>query len=181
MEAVYRSYRSMKRSIRSSAATDIQRMYRGMYVRRQIAALKSQISSIPMDMELDGDGIDSGSDYDAKEGARDHYLPSSDMQSIDSEDDSVHESLIGTLTNAISEVGFSSLEELLEVKRQMKDKLRAFDEAFLTARGQLPSKAEKEIMRPYYDQYQRVRVYAYMSVACACIDAVFVYVFIDLL
>lgn len=171
MEPVYRSYRTMKRKIRSNAATDIQRMYRGLFVRKQIEALKTQIQCVPMDTaayELDGDFIcdsesDSDDDFDTEDAGASQLRSSGEMRSVDSDDELIQEHLIGKLTNAISGVGFSSsgslnarVQALLEAKQGIKEKLRAFDEAFLTARGQLPTKAEKEIMRPHYDQYRQV-------------------------
>ncbi len=47
--------------------------------------------------------------------------------------------------------------ELLEAKRALKRMLKQFDEDFLSKKGRNPKKADKEILRPQYQQYHEVR------------------------
>jgi hypothetical protein len=174
LEGVYKSYRSMKRGIRSGAAKDIQRYYRGHRVRTQLLLSLHKMPSdvVPMDTASSFES-DFMNDSDIEDGddRRSKRPKDADQHSVESDtysdEDLLSDKAMGSLTSGISGVGFnlsetdaqssSRFQELLGLKKEMKAKLKAFDDEFVEARGAMPSKEDKEIMRPYYEQYHDVR------------------------
>lgn len=46
--------------------------------------------------------------------------------------------------------------ELAEQKRDLKKRLKKFDEDFATQHGRAPKKSDKEVIRPMYQKYHEV-------------------------
>ena len=170
MEATYKAYRNMKRSIRNDAARDIQRYFRGHVVRRQCKQKHiSSPGSIPMETAAPAEfGYSNESDDDRFT----RYYQDTNIRSNEadtySDEDAVMEKSMGSLVNELSGVGLQSLESealkhrmksLFSMKRDMKDKLRLFEEEFFKTRGSFPNKKDRLVMKPFYDQYNEVLFY----------------------
>lgn len=52
---------------------------------------------------------------------------------------------------------YGRYRELLNNKRELKRKLKKFDEDFVEQWGRLPKKADKEVIRPMYQKYHEVK------------------------
>lgn len=52
---------------------------------------------------------------------------------------------------------FAKFRDFLEQKKDLKKKLKKFDEDFLEQNGRAPKKADKEVIRPMYQKYHEVR------------------------
>ena len=170
MEATYKAYRNMKRSIRSDAARDIQRYFRGFIARKQCKQrLASSPGSIPMETALPLE-FEYSNESDDDRFAR--YYHDTNIRSnetdANSDEDAVVEKSMGNLVNDLSGVGLQSVESealklrmksLFSMKKDMKDKLRLFEEEFFKTRGSYPSKKDRQVMKPFYDQYNEVMLF----------------------
>ena len=167
MEATYKAYRNMKRSIRSDAARDIQRYFRGYVARKRFKHRRiSSPGSVPMETALPAE-FEYSHESDDDRFAR--YYQDTNLRSADtdtySDEDAVMEKSMGTLASEFGGVGLQSLESdalklrmksLFSMKKDMKDKLRLFEEEFFKTRGSYPSKKDRQVMKPFYDQYNEV-------------------------
>lgn len=169
MDSVYKTYRNLKRVIRNNAASDIQRHFRGYSARKTLAGHRNQAGFVPMDTldSFDGDFLDD-SEADEFDEHTSKRSRDTDARSVDSDNMSEDEGmLMGTLTSGISGVGLHSpgssqgtarYKELMGLKKTLKEKLKTFDDEFLKTHGHAPGKRDKEVMRPYYEQYHGVKI-----------------------
>jgi hypothetical protein len=61
------------------------------------------------------------------------------------------------IQNISSQELYARYRELLGEKRELKRKLKKFDEEFQQRRGRAPRKADKEVMRPLYQRYHEAK------------------------
>lgn len=129
MGNVYTKYRDLKREIRDAASTDIARVARGFLSRVKFNKLRAQ--------------------EDKK------ALPKTSNESksstpIQSKDISKKEA------NFANSELITKFREILDQKRELKRKLKKFDEDFLEKYGRNPKKSDKEVIRPMYQKYHEV-------------------------
>eukprot|EP00600_Ochromonadales_sp_CCMP1393_P007004 CAMPEP_0174958510 /NCGR_PEP_ID=MMETSP0004_2-20121128/2664_1 /TAXON_ID=420556 /ORGANISM="Ochromonas sp., Strain CCMP1393" /LENGTH=952 /DNA_ID=CAMNT_0016206731 /DNA_START=63 /DNA_END=2920 /DNA_ORIENTATION=+ len=167
METVYTNYRKLKKQIRDAAATDLQRVYRGFAVRKRLrkqwsmAGKAHRLSAVAAAATV-SDG---------------NVTPSSSMEVVDSSHTSFFSApaatagtsggSTGTGTNSsgtapvngstIPTTLYASYRELLEKKRDLKRKLKKFDEDFIENWGRPPKKSDKEVIRPMYQMYHEIK------------------------
>lgn len=141
MNSIYIKYRELKRDIRDNAATDIQRVYRGwkdrLFIRRRklLALSRSDDGDqrkVPYVTPVLGESRNNQS------GAKNLVGGSISGDSSSS-------------TNL-----FKRYRELRDSKRDLKKKLKKFDEDFLAQYGRNPKKSDKEVIRPMYQKYHEV-------------------------
>jgi hypothetical protein len=60
-------------------------------------------------------------------------------------------------TTATTQSNYDRYLLLLQSKRDLKKKLKTFDEDFLASHGRMPRKQDKEVMRPYYQRYHDLK------------------------
>lgn len=136
MQTVYTRYRDLKRNIRSLAAIDVQRLVRGHLsrVRAGLVARRDASSSKANRMLV----------------AQSPVLGQSNSQkSLGSGGPSSSGSATADL--------YGRYRELLGSKRDLKRRLKRFDEEFLETQGRQPKKADKEVIRPMYQKYHEVK------------------------
>ncbi len=145
MQAVYARYRDLKKDIRNLAAVDMQRCARGYIVRskslsdlasKALTAKKSDAARAP------------------QESPAVLFQPS--VRSGPPMTSSAHA--------AAGEDLYGRYKELLNSKRDLKKRLKRFDEEFVEQWGRQPKKADKEVIRPMYQKYHEVTV-------CVCREA----------
>jgi len=128
MNSIYSKYKDMKRSIRDCAAIDIQKNIRRFLLRKKYLISYTKLSkSLRIDLK--------------------------------SENNSLFKDLnqtFSTLSSIPIDI-YAKYKYLLGQKRELKRKLKKFDEEFLQAKGRPPNKADKEIMRPLYTTYHEVK------------------------
>jgi hypothetical protein len=161
MQTVYSKYRDLKREIRDCAATDIQRAIRGylarsalirenrLFFRRlkpTIVGSSSSVSSAAMEV-----ASSSGSE---KMGIGGKFLSFKDT--LD-ESSTIGGNVSDANQSAATEI-FGKLRDILEQKKDLKKKLKKFDEDFLEQHGRQPKKADKEVIRPMYQRYHEVKL-----------------------
>lgn len=134
MEATYKAYRNMKRSIRNDAAKDIQRYFRGHVTRKRCKQERnSSPGFIPMEMIVPSEIEESNESDDERliRTYRDADVRSTESE-IYSDEDALMEKSMGSLANELNGVGIQSSESealkgrmksLFSMKRDMKDKL----------------------------------------------------------
>jgi hypothetical protein len=64
---------------------------------------------------------------------------------------------IGDFKNVNSQDLYMRYRALLGEKRELKRKLKKFDEEFQQRRGRAPRKVDKEVMRPLYQKYHETK------------------------
>jgi hypothetical protein len=79
-----------------------------------------------------------------------------------SQDVGVVKHVIGGHVSNIPIDMYTKYSDLLAYKRDLKRKLKKFDEDFIAQWGRAPRKSDKEIIRPMYQKYHEVRVIALM-------------------
>lgn len=128
MNNTYVKYRELKRDIRDNAAADVQRIFRGHKARMYIKR-KRQLSSL------------SRSDDDMHR--RPGMVPQGNAR--------------GSSNDPGSQAAFRRYRELRDNKRDLKKKLKKFDEEFLAQHGRNPKKSDKEVIRPMYQKYHEIK------------------------
>jgi hypothetical protein len=145
MQTVYSKYRDLKREIRDSAATDIQRVIRGYAARNKLVGenriffrrVKSTSGHVSNSSAME---ISSSSGNNTEKGNKAGAKDASDGSSNGSSSGDV----------------FTKFRDLFEQKKELKKKLKKFDEDFLEQNGRQPKKADKEVIRPMYQKYHEV-------------------------
>jgi hypothetical protein len=140
MHGIYSKYRELKREIRDNAASDVQRLYRGFRVRSQIRKHQKGLSLSRSDVILDG------------------RLPQQQQQSKAGSAVSNTNSK-GLTADAFGHAQslFKRYRELRETKRELKKRLKKFDEEFFSQHGRDPKKTDKEVIRPMYQKYHEMK------------------------
>ena len=127
MNSIYSKYKDMKRSIRDCAAIDIQKNIRRFLLRKKYLISYYKLSK---SFKID----------------------------LKSENNLLFKDLNQTSSQSSIPVDvYAKYKYLLGQKRELKRKLKKFDEDFLHAKGRPPNKADKEIMRPQYTTYHEVK------------------------
>ena len=150
MESVYTRYRKLKKEIRDISATDLQRALRGYMSRKRygrIGPLRWGVSSGTADKSLLGAAAGkstAGSTTKRTDFSANFFVP---PQSTGAD------SVIGSQIPATL---YASYREILEKKRDLKRRLKKFDEDFFENWGRNPKKSDKEVIRPLYQSYHEV-------------------------
>eukprot|EP01034_Spumella_vulgaris_P025121 gene25121-31538_t len=149
MQAVYTKYRDLKKDIRNLAAVDLQRIHRGYMVRsRSLGSTRSNKSDR---MQLAGSG-GSGSFFEddaSRLVSRMSVSPSPQLQPLTAK--------TPTKTSSAADSLYGKYRELLTSKRDLKRRLKKFDEDFVEQHGRQPKKIDKEVIRPMYQKYHEVK------------------------
>lgn len=155
MESVYTRYRKLKKEIRDLSATDLQRAIRGYLSRKRygrVGPIRWGNSSGPLDKSATAPGKSAGGHSATKRAdySQNFFTPPS-----------------GTSAGAGAGAGaaggahdpnglYAAYREVLEKKRELKRRLKKFDEDFFENWGRNPKKSDKEVIRPLYQQYHEV-------------------------
>lgn len=134
MQNTYVKYRELKKDIRETAANDMIRVARGFITRRRKVSgrFKSSLSK---------------SDDNLKTTAMEESNASNNRNSSSTADS----------TNDEYDYNIKRFRELLETKRDLKKKLKKFDEDFQEQNGRAPKKSDKEVIRPMYQKYHEIK------------------------
>lgn len=150
MESVYTRYRKLKKEIRDLSATDLQRAIRGYLSRKhhgRVGPVRWGNSSGPLDKSATAPGK-SGSSHSATKRAdysQNFFTPPSGSAGA------------GAAGGALDPNGlYAAYREVLDKKRELKRRLKKFDEDFFENWGRNPKKSDKEVIRPLYQQYHEV-------------------------
>lgn len=128
MAGVYNEYRVLKQAVRDDAAAHIQCVYRGWSVRHaRLAAARGGSAGVK--------SKSTGAPVAAASGSGRSSATS------------------GSANVSITD----KLSSLKAEKSSLKQKLRAFDSKFLADNGRMPSKPEKEHLRPMYQRYHDLK------------------------
>jgi len=167
MAPAYSRYKEVKRFVRDQAAVDIQKAWRGFRCRRlggfEAAAAAAAAAA----------GGGSGRGEPRRKGQRISVDSSDAAASIGIDAMSIGISRVGpaqpfahapalalatapTSTALPLEV-LQQCRSLQQEKREIKRRLKRFDEDFLRDHGRAPKKADKEVMRPVYQQYHDIK------------------------
>jgi hypothetical protein len=151
MESVYTRYRKLKKEIRDLSATDLQRAIRGYLARKHHGRVgpvrwgQSSGAGDKSSLALGKSGAQSATkraDY-----SQNFFVPPSGA--------SGGNAAPGGPSDPTGL--YASYRELLEKKRDLKRRLKKFDEDFFENWGRNPKKSDKEVIRPLYQQYHEVR------------------------
>ena len=148
MQAIYTKYREIKKAIRDHAATDIQRYIRG-YLTRLTKKRNRKESGKNNDLSI-------ASIVNITNISRPLYVPMSLSESKLS-DINPHPAIQVDNFSSIPTEIYSRYRELLGEKRELKRKLKRFDEDFEAQHGRTPNRSDKEVMRPLYQKYHDVK------------------------
>jgi hypothetical protein len=180
MEAIYTRYRKLKKEIRDLAATDLQRTLRGFMSRKIHGGLLRSATAPAVMLHAAGasaTGSGAGNAVSPEKAVRDKATSSVKRADFASNFFVPPNSAAG---NAAAVAGGNSAEalfpgssipvglygayrDLLEKKRDLKRRLKKFDEDFFENWGRNPKKSDKEVIRPMYQSYHEVCTYP-----CAC-------------
>ena len=138
MQAVYARYRDLKKDIRNLAAVDMQRCVRGYIVRSK--SLNDLASKALTAKKSDGRASHDSSATLFQPSGRGGPLVTSSAHAAAGDD------------------LYGRYKELLSSKRDLKKRLKRFDEEFVEQWGRQPKKADKEVIRPMYQKYHEVTV-----------------------
>jgi len=157
MQAVYTKYREIKKAIRDHAATDIQRYIRGHIARlRRKRDINQKESSVNNVHNIETLKRSDNQLVDTSNISRLSSAPTflSDSKSVDrSHSAADKQESFPTIPTEI----YSKYRELLGEKRELKRKLKRFDEDFESQHGRVPNRSDKEVMRPLYQKYHDVK------------------------
>ena len=154
MQAVYTKYRDIKKAIRDHAATDIQRYIRGHLTRLR---KKRNVNQKETTVNIFNSETIKRNDHNVE--TLNVSRPSSAPMFL-SESKSEHRSENTGKQESFSAIPteiYSKYRELLGEKRELKRKLKRFDEDFESQYGRVPSRSDKEVMRPLYQKYHDVK------------------------
>ena len=157
MAEVYEEYRSLKHTIRDGAALHIQAVYRGHSTRRRIGRSRTTAAAATKSLV-----------------SRSHSQPASDssLSAISGDStkkaaSSIKPSVAGAASTSLlpppslhsaPAPEMIKLSALRDEKAALKRKLRQFDIDFsANNEGRLPTKAEKEHLRPQYTRYHELK------------------------
>ena len=181
MQTVYAKYRELKKDIRNLAAVDLQRTARGFIARcrlRDPAARHSKPSWAGHGSHNTNVSSSKGSHTHHKSVddlvtatnslhhqplshfAESHKAAAASLQQHHAHQPQLNTSSSGSAGHVEGTVLgdlYGRYRELLNNKRELKRKLKKFDEDFVEQWGRLPKKADKEVIRPMYQKYHEVK------------------------
>jgi len=172
MADVYEEYRSLKHTIRDGAALHIQAVYRGYCTRRRLARLNNskhgtnqqmtQLHSITSSSSIISDPSSVSSVVSGVIATNDSTkkpILAATSSSKPSTSASSSSSLLPSATHHLAPAPeMLKLSALRDEKAALKRKLRQFDIDFsANNEGRLPTKAEKEHLRPQYTRYHELK------------------------
>jgi len=162
MQETYNRYRDLKRDIRDLAATDIQRAFRGFVCRKKLLGHIVQLTNSTSAISLQYLLSNSRSNSSLNNNNKSSYNNSSNG--------SIGSSILGggligstSMYSRADVVSVLPMEvhnryrDLLFSKRDLKRKLKKFDEEFLEKWGRNPKKIDKESIRPMYQKYHEIK------------------------
>jgi len=162
MAEVYEEYRSLKHTIRDGAALHIQAVYRGHSTRRRLGRSRTTTTTATTTKALV-----SRSQAQSATNASDSSLSAISGDSMKKTASSIKPSVAGAAsTSSLPPPSLHSapapemlkLSALRDEKAALKRKLRQFDIDFSANNdGRLPTKAEKEHLRPQYTRYHELK------------------------
>ena len=147
MQSVYTQYKTLKLNIRDHAATDIQRVARGCLLRSAAAPKRenSRLSKLSLKMAACAQStLDRPCSDDGEVVPMDVAPQDTPPQSAQS-------------TGSLPPDVYCKYKDLLSQKRELKKKLKRFDNDFEKQAGHAPKKSDKEVMRPMYQRYHEVK------------------------
>lgn len=139
MQSVYSRYRDLKKDIRNLAAVDLQRCVRGYLVRS-----KSEGDLLPASRSRQKGNLTISKPLSTS--ASQHPAAGSGPAAVSAAQHA-----------AAGEDLYARYKELLTSKRDLKRRLKRFDEDFAEQWGRAPKKADKEVIRPMYQKYHEVK------------------------
>jgi hypothetical protein len=162
MAPAYSRYKEVKRFVRDQAAVDIQKAWRGFHCRRL-----GGFGAAPM--AAGGGGPGRGEPR--RKGQRISVDSSDAAASIGIDAMSIGISRVGPAQPFVHAPALApapvatvlpldvlqQCRSLQQEKREIKRRLKRFDEDFLRDHGRAPKKADKEVMRPVYQQYHDIK------------------------
>lgn len=178
METVYTRYRKLKKEIRDQSATDLQRAMRGYLSRKRHGRIFRRSTLIPSAITAGTTAAVS----DKSSGAGASAGGGSGKTSSVKRADYAHNFFVppgGATTGAAAGGGaggaealfpgsnipsslYATYRDLLEKKRDLKRRLKKFDEDFFENWGRNPKKSDKEVIRPMYQSYHEVSCFLYL-------------------
>lgn len=154
MQSIYTKYRELKKEIRDLAAVDIQRLIRGFIIRQkfvEVSTLNKRQSLPYVNRKLNMNYLSTAQTS--------KFSSSKSLNGLEglwpSNQSGNNLSSSSSLNGLPSDV-FSKYRELLNSKRDLKRRLKKFDEDFFEKYKRQPKKADKEVIRPMYQKYHEV-------------------------
>lgn len=153
METVYTRYRKLKKEIRDLSATDVQRAMRGYLARKRHGRVGTFRSALD---KAAGGTASSGKTSVVKRAdyANNFFVAPSGAAGAVGSAGAAGEGLFPG-SNIPSSL-YATYRDLLEKKRDLKRRLKKFDEDFFENWGRNPKKSDKEVIRPMYQSYHEV-------------------------
>jgi len=151
MEGVYTRYRKLKKEIRDLSATDLQRTVRGFLARKRFG----RIGALRRSLSASASGADKSKASTTKKAdfAPNFFTPPGAPAAGSSPQASSDGLFPGS--NIPSSL-YAAYRDLLDKKRDLKRRLKKFDEDFYENWGRNPKKSDKEVIRPMYQNYHEV-------------------------
>jgi hypothetical protein len=153
METVYTRYRKLKKEIRDLSATDLQRAMRGYLSRKHHGRVgpvrwsqseKSALAPAPAVAPA------KASTTKRADFSQNFFVPPGGAAAGGNGAE-------GAFPGSNIPSGlYSTYRDLLEKKRDLKRRLKKFDEDFFEHWGRNPKKSDKEVIRPMYQSYHEV-------------------------
>ena len=182
MEGVYTRYRKLKKEIRDLSATDLQRTVRGYIARRRYgrigalrrsksapgavasgvtagsagaAATVASAAAASAPASADKAAAKASTSTKRSDFAPNFFVPPAGSVAAAAAGDSATAGGFFPGSNIPSSL-HAAYRDLLEKKRDLKRRLKKFDEDFFENWGRNPKKSDKEVIRPMYQNYHEV-------------------------
>lgn len=159
MEGVYTRYRKLKKEIRDLSATDLQRTVRGYIARRRhgrIGTLRRSQSLGNPTTAASAEKAKLSSSVKRSDFASNFFVPPGGAAGAASPPASAADNNGMFPGSNIPSSLYAAYRDLLEKKRDLKRRLKKFDEDFYENWGRNPKKSDKEVIRPMYQNYHEV-------------------------
>lgn len=163
MQTVYTRYKELKKEIRDYAATDVQRVGRGFLLRKRVpraARLRYQRTAegVLRSVRIEPSHVQQQQQVRATGPASNTWAkPSEHGANLAVSSSGGGGGGGGDAASMIPMEVYTKYSDLLASKRDLKRKLKKFDEDFVAQWGRDPRKADKEVIRPMYQKYHEVR------------------------
>lgn len=157
MEGVYTRYRKLKKEIRDLSATDLQRTVRGYIARRRhgrIGSLRRSQSAGNPASTASAEKAKLSSSVKRSDFSSNFFVPPGGAASPSASATDNNGMFPGS--NIPSSL-YAAYRDLLEKKRDLKRRLKKFDEDFYENWGRNPKKSDKEVIRPMYQNYHEIK------------------------
>eukprot|EP00598_Pedospumella_elongata_P005631 CAMPEP_0184974846 /NCGR_PEP_ID=MMETSP1098-20130426/6214_1 /TAXON_ID=89044 /ORGANISM="Spumella elongata, Strain CCAP 955/1" /LENGTH=819 /DNA_ID=CAMNT_0027497495 /DNA_START=135 /DNA_END=2594 /DNA_ORIENTATION=+ len=159
MEGVYTRYRKLKKEIRDLSATDLQRTVRGYIARRRhgrIGTLRRSQSAGNPTTAASAEKAKLSSSVKRSDFASNFFVPPGAAGAASPAATAADSNGMFPGSNIPSSL-YAAYRDLLEKKRDLKRRLKKFDEDFYENWGRNPKKSDKEVIRPMYQSYHEIK------------------------